>query len=172
MSLDAHTAWLGSDIVVSRGEEVIDRIPGAEIRRVVFVYRDGGETPGDFAYALFELPEAFVILPPESGIAGRVHFERQAFWEARACTWWVDEAQASLPARYRPTGWWFRRRASPPYRRLPSAELGPLLDEWPLEGPQTWQQRKWRRIEANRPLADLPLHGAAHHGEARRSLRA
>jgi hypothetical protein len=27
------------------------------------------------------------------------------------------------------------------------------VDGWALQGPQTWEQRKWRRIERNRPFA-------------------
>lgn len=157
MSLVSHTAWSGSDLIVSVDGREVDRIASLDIRRVVCVHRDGGETPGDLAYVLIELAEAWVVLPPDSGIAGRVHFERQAFWDAHPCIYWIDESQAALPSRYRAAAWWIRRRAAPPYRRIPRAEAAQLLVDWPLEGPMTWQQRKWRRIESNRPLANLPV---------------
>ena len=32
--------------------------------------------------------------------------------------------------------------------------LAPLVDGWSLEGPQTWEQRKWRRIENSRPFSN------------------
>jgi len=28
-----------------------------------------------------------------------------------------------------------------------------VIERWPLQGPQTWEQRKWRRIERSRPFA-------------------
>jgi hypothetical protein len=31
--------------------------------------------------------------------------------------------------------------------------LASLVERWPLQGPQTWEQRKWRRIARNRPFA-------------------
>jgi hypothetical protein len=36
--------------------------------------------------------------------------------------------------------------------RMPAAELAPQIERWPLEGPQSWEQRKWARIEAGRSL--------------------
>jgi hypothetical protein len=154
-----HTAWVGNDIVVYRNGEAVDRVPSDDIRRVMFVYRGEGQNPGDLAYALVELPDEFVIFPPDSGFAGRVHFERQSFWLQRACVFWVSEATATLPSRLRPFGWWFRRHANIAFRRVARSELASSVEGWPLEGPQTWQQRKWRRIESSRPLANLPVRG-------------
>jgi hypothetical protein len=31
-----------------------------------------------------------------------------------------------------------------------------MIGEWPLEGPQTWEQRKWQRIVKSRLLPPLP----------------
>lgn len=154
-----HTAWLGNDIAVYRDGEIVDRVHGPDIQRVIFVYRDAGQSPADLAYALVELPDEHVLFPVDTGFAGRVHFERQSFWAQHACVYWVSERKARLPARHRPVGWWFRRRATPPYRRLPRAELAGVIEQWPLQGPQTWQERKWQRIEDSRPLADLPIRG-------------
>ena len=147
-----NTAWLGQDIVVYKDGEIVDRVGAADIERVVLVYANAGETPGDLQYAVIELPEEHVIFPAETGIAGRVHFERQSFWQGRNCIYWVSEQRASLPMRHR-RGRWFLRRSTPRFLRLPRVELAPVIDQWPLEGPQTWEQRKWQRIERSRPFA-------------------
>jgi hypothetical protein len=39
--------------------------------------------------------------------------------------------------------------------RVPRAELDAVIAGWPLEGPQTWDERKWARIEQLRPFAAL-----------------
>ena len=39
--------------------------------------------------------------------------------------------------------------------RVPRAEVSGAIDQWPLEGPQTWEQRKWDRIQKSRMLAPL-----------------
>ena len=62
-------------------------------------------------------------------------------------------AHAALPVRLRRARW-LLRHTGPEYARLPRVELSPLMEKWPLEGPQTWEQRKWRRIENARPFAN------------------
>ena len=153
MSANWNTAWLGQDIVVYRDAEIVDRIHAPDIERVVFVYANAGDTPGDLRYAVVELGEEHVIFPAETGFAGRVHFERQNFWQGRNCVYWASERRARLPGRLR--GGWLLRRSMPTYRRLPRVELAPVMEQWRLEGPQTWEQRKWQRIERSRPFADL-----------------
>jgi hypothetical protein len=161
--MPAHwsTAWLGQEIVTYRNGEAVDRVAAADIERVVFVYANAGDTPGDLRYAVVELPEEHVIFPAETGFASRVHFERQSFWQGRNCIYWVSEQRARLPGRLRRGGLWFVRRATPAYLRLPRAELASLLEQWPLEGPQTWEQRKWQRIERSRPFADAAAKASA-----------
>jgi hypothetical protein len=149
-----ETAWQGADLVVLRDGHEIDRIATPDIERVILVCRHGGDTPGDLAFAVIETPDDHVLLPAESGIAGRVHFEHQAMWAARACIYWADESRARLPRRLRP-GLWLLRRRQPGYARLPKGELGPMIADWALEGPQTWEQRKWQRIVKSRLLAPL-----------------
>lgn len=144
------TRWEGNDLLVLRNDEVADRIAAADIRRVILVCAHG-DTPSDLSFAVIDAGADHVILPAESGIAGRVHFERQAFWAERACIYWVDAARAPLPRALRP-GVWLLRRHRPGYLRLPSAEMAPLIEQWPVEGPQTWEQRKWARIAAGRSL--------------------
>lgn len=144
------TRWEGNDLLVLRNDEVADRIAAADIRRVILVC-EHGDTPSDLSFAVIDAGADHVILPAESGIAGRVHFERQPFWAQRACIYWVDATRAPLPRSLRP-GLWLLRRHRPGYLRLPSADVAPLIEQWPLEGPQTWEQRKWARIEANRSL--------------------
>jgi hypothetical protein len=152
-----ETVWEGPDLVVQRDGHEIDRIPTPEIERVILVCRRGGDTPGDLAYAVIETFDDYVLLPGESGISGRIHFEHQAMWAAKACIYWADETQAHLPRKLLP-GLWLLRRPQPGYARLPKAELGPVIAQWRLEGPQTWEQRKWQRIVKSRLLA--PLHNA------------
>ena len=152
MKLQWRTAWQGQEIVVYREDEEIDRFDAGHIQRVLFVHRDSGDSPGDLVLALVELPEDYLLLPADTGFAGRVNFERQTYWSERACVYWVNEAQATLPLRLR-RGRWFLGFSGPTYVRLPRAELAALIERWPLQGPQTWEQRKWRRIERNRPFA-------------------
>lgn len=146
-----RTAWQGQDIVVFRDDDEVDRVSATQIERVVFVHRDAGESPGDLLYAVVELEQECLIFPDYTGFAGRVNFERQAFWAERGCVYWVSDARAALPARLR-RGRWLLRSAGPAYARVPRVELAPLVENWPLQGPQTWEQRKWRRIENSRPF--------------------
>ena len=152
MKFQWRTAWQAQEIVVYREDEEVDRFGAAQILRVLFVHRASGDSPGDLVLAVVELPDDYLLLPADTGFAGRVNFERQAYWNERACVYWVNEAQAALPLRLR-RGRWFLGFAGPTYMRLPRAELAALVDRWPLQGPQTWEQRKWRRIERNRPFA-------------------
>lgn len=158
-----RTAWQGPDIVVWRDEDEIDRVSAEQIRRVVFVHRDAGESPGDLVYAVVETETDCLIFPDYTGFAGRVNFERQAFWSERGCVYWVPDGRASLPLRFR-RGRWLLRGPGLEFLRVPKAELQPVIDKWPLQGPQTWEQRKWRRIENSRPFANLgptPGNGAS-----------
>jgi hypothetical protein len=148
-----RTAWQGQDIVVYREDQEVDRVSALEIERVVFVHRESGDSPGDLQYAIVELAEECLVFPDYTGFSGRVNFERQAFWAERGCVFWVGDAHASLPGRLR-RGRWLLRHSGPEFMRLPRVELAPLMEKWPLDGPQTWEQRKWRRIENSRPFAN------------------
>ena len=145
------TAWQGMDLQVLRGDEEVDRVPASDIARVVLAYHRGGETPGDLAYAVLLTHSAALLLSPATGIAGRVHFERQAFWAERPCVYWVPAARAPLPRALR-GGWSLFPRRLPPYLRVPRAEVEADLARWPVEGPQSWEQRKWERIVRSRLL--------------------
>jgi hypothetical protein len=147
-----RTAWQGQDIVVYRDDDEVDRVNAQQILRIVFVHRDAGDSPGDLLYAVVELEEECLIFPDFTGFAGRVNFERQAFWAEKGCVYWASDTRASLPLRLR-RGRWFLRAAGPDFARVPKIELAPLVEKWPLHGPQTWEQRKWRRIENSRPFA-------------------
>lgn len=154
MNTPWHTAWQGPDVVVFRDDHEVDRFAAAQIERVIFVYRGRGDTPGDLLYAVVELQDECVLLPAETGFAGRVNFERLTFWGERQCVYWVPESKASLPARLRRSVWLLRPGA-PSYARVPRSELASRIEQWPLEGPQTWEQRKWMRIALSRPFAGL-----------------
>lgn len=144
------TRWDGDDLLVLDHEAVIDRIRAREIHRVILVC-DGGDAPSDLSFAVIETSTDCVILPAETGIAGRVHFERQGFWQQRPCVYWVAASRAPLPRHLLP-GVWLLRRHRPGYARVPLSELAPVIERWPLEGPQSWEQRKWARIVAARSL--------------------
>jgi hypothetical protein len=146
-----RTTWHGQDIVVYRDDVEVDRVHAAQIERVVFLHRNAGDSPGDLAHAVVELADECLVFAADTGFAGRVNFERHAFWAERACVYWVSEAQAALPPRLR-RGRWFLPAGAPLYARVPRAELATLIEHWPLQGPQTWEQRKWRRIENSRPF--------------------
>jgi hypothetical protein len=149
-----QTLWQGQDLIVRRGAREIDRLAAADIERVIIVYRDRGATPGDLAFAVLRTAEHDVLFPPDSGIAGRVHFERQSFWRQRRCVYWSPLAQSRLPRRLC-QGLWFLRLQEPGFMRLPRTELDPVIEGWPLRGPQTWDERKWERIAQLHPFAAL-----------------
>ena len=151
-----RTAWQGQHLIVLRDEKEIDRIAADDIRRIVLVCRRNGESPSDLSFAVVETVDDHVLLPADTGIAGRVHFERQSFWTERELVYWIDESRAQLPRLLRP-GLWMLRRQCPAFMRLPRAELQSVIDGWTLDGPQTWDQRKWARISRNRPLAPFPV---------------
>ena len=144
------TRWEGNHLLVLRNEQEIDRIAARDIHRVILVCR-GGDSPSDLRFAVIETTAEHILLPAASGIAGRVHFERQTFWLQRPCVYWVDEARAPLPRRLLP-GVWLLRRHVPGYVRLPHEELASVIEAWPLEGPQSWEQRMWAHIVRNRLL--------------------
>jgi hypothetical protein len=145
------TRWEGADLVVRRRRELADRIAAADIQRVILVC-DGGDTPSALHFALVETATEHVLLPADSGIAARVYFERQPYWTERSCIYWVTGRHAPLPRHLRP-GIWLLRRHRPAFLRLPAGELAPLIEQWPMEGPQTWEQRKWAQITSKRHLA-------------------
>jgi hypothetical protein len=148
------TRWDGTDIAVLCGRAVVDRIAADAIRRVILVC-DGGDTPSELVFALIETAAEHVLLPAASGIAGPVYFERQPYWTGRSCIYWVTGRHAPLPRHLGGGGVWLLRRERPGLLRLPAAELSALIEQWPLQGPQTWEQRKWARIGAKRPLVGL-----------------
>ena len=53
--------------------------------------------------------------------------------------------------------------------RLPRSELAATIDKWPMEGPQTWEQRKWSTIARNRPFAPDPRLDAIDRAAARQA---
>ena len=144
------TRWDGADLLVLKHEQEIDRIASREIHRVILACHRS-DSPSDLRFAVVETTSEHILLPAASGIAGRVHFERQVFWMQRPCVYWVDEARAPLPRRLLP-GLWLLRRQQPGYVRLPHNELAGVIEQWPLEGPQSWEQRKWAHIARNRML--------------------
>ncbi len=139
-----NTRWEGTDLLVLRDEREIDRIPSRDIHRVILACH-AGDSPSDLRFAVVETLTDHILLPAASGIAGRVYFERQGFWSQRPCVYWVDDARARLPRRLLP-GVWLLRRHQPGYMRLPHAELAGVIEQWPLDGPHSWEQRKWARI--------------------------
>jgi hypothetical protein len=155
-----RTAWQGQDIVVFRNEVEVDRVHAQAIERVVLVHRGSGDSPGDLVQAVVEVGDSVLIFPADTGFAGRVNFERQAFWAERGCVFWVNESRAPLPLRLR-RGRWLLGLTSPVFTRVPRAELAALIERWPLQGPQTWEQRKWRRIERSRAFT------SAHDGDTK-----
>ena len=147
-----RTAWQGQDIAVYRDEVEIDRVHAPAIERVLLVHRGSGESPGDLVQAVVEVGDQVLLFAADTGFAGRVNFERHDFWVDRACVYWVAEGDAPLPMRLR-RGRGFLRLSSPAYTRMNRSELAPWTDRWTAHGPQTWEQRKWRRIAGRQPFA-------------------
>ncbi len=159
-----HTAWQGPDIVVFRNDAEVDRFAAQQVERVIFVHRGAGDTPNDLLFAVVELPEECIVLPAETGFAGRVNFERLSYWAERQCVYWARENKATLPGRLR-RSLWLLRPGAPAFARVPRSELASRIEQWPLEGPQTWEQRKWMRIASSRPFAGLNPLAATQPGE-------
>lgn len=146
-----RTAWQGHEIVVYRDEVEADRFDAEQIQRVMLVHRGDGESPGDLVQAVVELGDEYLLFPADTGFAGRVNFERQPYWAQRGCIYWVNESRAPMPMRLRRGR--FLGLGGADFMRVPRADLAALIERWPLEGPQTWEQRKWRRIERSRPFS-------------------
>jgi len=148
-----RTLWQQQSIVVYRDDIEIDRIAADRIERVYLVYRGAGDTPGDVDASVVELSGdgGYALFEARTGFAGRVNFERQAFWQSRGCVYWVPAASAALPWRLR-LGGWRSEAASRPFRRLERAELDGCVAGWTLEGPQVWEDRKKQKIERSRPF--------------------
>jgi hypothetical protein len=152
-----QTTWQAMDLVVHCDRREIDRVAAEDIERVIIVYRNRGATPGDLAFVVLRTRAHDLLFPPETGIAGRVHFERQAFWAQRRCVYWAPLVKAQLPRRLCQGALWILRQHKPLFARLPRGELDAIIARWPLKGPQTWDERKWERIERMRPLAALTV---------------
>ena len=148
-----RTLWRHNDIVVYRDEVEVDRLPAEDIERVYLVYRGHGDTPGDIAQTVVELSggQGYALFEPNTGFAGRVNFERVSFWQSRRCVYWVAAHDAVLPWRLR-FGSWRGEANNQAYRRLSRDELAACIERWTPEGPQTWEDRKRRRIERSRPF--------------------
>ncbi len=153
MNTTWRTLWQQNDIVVYRDEVEVDRLTADRIERVYLVYRGHGDTPGDIAQSIVELGdgEGYALFEPNTGFAGRVNFERLSFWQARRCVYWVAASKAVLPWRLR-FGAWRGEANNRPFRRLAREELAACVQHWALEGPQTWEDRKRRRLERSRPF--------------------
>ena len=154
MKTNWRTLWQQQSIVVYRDEVEVDRLAAERISRVFLVYRGAGDSPGDIGMSVVELDgedAGFALFEARTGFAGRVNFERQAFWHERGCVYWVPAPTVALPWRLRLGGW--RGEASGrAYRRIDRAELDGCIAGWSLEGPQTWEERKQSRLERSRPF--------------------
>lgn len=146
-----RTSWQQQDIVVYRDDAEVDRFAAARIECVYLVYRGGGDSPGDIGVSVVELDDGYALFEAQTGFAGRVNFERHAFWQARKCVYWVAAPSAALPWRLR-LGAWPGAAPGRAYRRLERSELEGCIANWALEGPETWEDRKRRRIERDRPF--------------------
>ena len=147
-----HTLWQGQDIAVCRDGKEVDRFNAPQIERVLLLHRGVGDSPGDVLQVVIELAEECLVFSADTGIAGRINFERQAYWAERGCVHWVSHARAPLPLRLR-TGSGLFRLSPPPFVRVARAELAALIARWPIQGAQTWDERKRLRIERAQPLS-------------------
>jgi len=160
-----ETYWRADEIVVTRGDGPIDRLRAGAIERVTLVHAGEGESPGEVRAALFEMTDRAVLLGAASGIAGRVLFERQAYWSHRNCIYWVCERRVCWPSALGEPRWPFRRPRLPQHQTLTYAAAASLLDRAEVSGPHTWDERKRHRIERRRPfpghaIGATPVHGS------------
>ena len=155
-----RTLWQQQDIVVYRDDIEVDRLAASSIEGVYLVYRGQGDSPGDIGVSVVELDDGYALFESQTGFAGRVNFERHAFWREKECVYWVSAANAALPWRLR-LGAWPATAPGRAYRRLERSEIGDCVANWVLEGPETWEDRKRRRIEKNRPFGHVNSQPAA-----------
>jgi hypothetical protein len=159
------TRWQANEIVVTQGSALIDRLRASEIERVTLVHAGEGESPGEVRAAIFELGGRTVVLGAESGIAGRVLFERQAYWSQRSCIYWVNQRQVSWPLMAGASRWPLRRRVPQHQSNTPDSAAS-LFDRSDVTGPHTWDQRKWHRIERRRHFPGSVIGSAQPHSGA------
>jgi hypothetical protein len=136
----------------------------SDIERVTLVHAGEGESPGEVRAALFEMAERAVLLGAASGIAGRVLFERQAYWAQRNCIYWVGERRVSWPSVLGEPRWPLMRPRVPMRRTLTPAAAASLIDRAEVTGPHTWDERKRHRIERRRPFPGHAIGATAVHG--------
>ena len=103
--------------------------------------------------SVVELDDGYALFEAQTGFAGRVNFERHAFWQEKECVYWVSAASAALPWRLR-LGAWPGSAPARAYRAWSAARSRTAIANWALEGPQTWEDRKKRRIDRSRPFGD------------------
>jgi hypothetical protein len=157
------TCWRADEIVVTQGGELVDRLRAGAIERVTLVHAGEGESPGEVRAALFEMTDRVVVLGAASGIAGRVLFERQAYWSQRNCIYWVDQRRVAWTSVVGEPRWPLVRTRVPQHRTLTPAAAASLLERAQVTGPHTWNERKRHRIERRRPfpghaIAATPVH--------------
>jgi hypothetical protein len=136
----------------------------SDIEHVTLVHAGEGESPGEVRAALFEMAERAVLLGAASGIAGRVLFERQAYWAQRNCIYWVGERRVSWPSVLGEPRWPLMRPRVPMRRTLTPAAAASLIDRAEVTGPHTWDERKRHRIERRRPFPGHAIGATAVHG--------
>jgi hypothetical protein len=170
MNTTWRTQWQQQDIVVYRDDVEVDRIPATRIEKVFLVYRGTGDSPGDIGVSVAQLDDGYALFEAETGFAGRVNFERHAFWEQRQCVFWVSAASATLPWRLR-LGAWPGSAPGRAYRRLERSELDGCISHWKPEGPETWEARKKRRIDRSRPFGSGSSAAAPGQDRTRASRR-
>ncbi|MEP7057707.1 MAG: hypothetical protein ABI809_08040 [Caldimonas sp.] len=146
-----RTLWQGQQIAVYRNDVEVDRIESKQIERVLLLHRGAGDSPGDVLQVIVELADECLVFGADTGFAGRVNFERHAFWAERNCVHWVSHARAPLPLRLR-AGFGLLRLSPPPFVRVPKSELAAFVERWPVQGPQSWDERKRMRIERGQPF--------------------
>ena len=159
-----ETYWRADEIVVTQGDGPIDRLRASDIQRVTLVHTGEGESPGEVRAALFEMAERAVLLGAASGIAGRVLFERQAYWAQRNCIYWVGERRVSWSSVLGEPRWPLVRPRVPMRRTLTLAAAASLIDRAEVTGPHTWDERKRHRIERRRPFPGHAIGATAVHG--------
>jgi len=162
-----RTLWRADAIVVNRDGECVESLRAGEIERATLVHAGEGESPGDVRAVLFELADRAVLLHAATGIAGRVLFERQTYWAARRCIYWVNERLLAWPPAFAATrAWPLLRPRVPPHQTMTPAAAAALLAGAALSGPHTWDQRKQHRIERRRPFPGRSINATPVHGAA------
>ena len=149
-----RTRWQQNDIVVYRDEVEVDRLPAERIARVYLVYRGRGDTPNDIAQTVVELAgdEGFARVRARDRLRRPRQFRAAAVLAGAPLHLLGGGADRVAALAASPAAPGAAKRTSAPFAASAATSSPAASSGWQREGPQTWEDRKRRRIERSRPF--------------------